>query len=60
MQHHSIWGFIDQMTNTTHFLVKTIHSVEDYDKLYLKNVFRFHGVIVLIILDKGAHLTTLC
>ncbi|WMV59461.1 hypothetical protein MTR67_052846 [Solanum verrucosum] len=57
-QHDSIWVIVDRMTKSTHFLpVKTTHSAEDYAKLYLQEVVRLHGVLVLIISDRGAQFT---
>ncbi|KAH0722658.1 hypothetical protein KY290_005316 [Solanum tuberosum] len=57
-QHDSIWVIVDRMTKSSHFLpVKTTHSVEDYAKLYLQEVVRLHGVLVSIILDRGAQFT---
>ncbi|KAH0706733.1 hypothetical protein KY289_011809 [Solanum tuberosum] len=57
-QHDSIWVIVDRMTKSAHFLlIKTTHSAEDYAKLYLQEVVRFHGVPVSIISDRGAQFT---
>ncbi|WMV07716.1 hypothetical protein MTR67_001101 [Solanum verrucosum] len=38
-QHDSIWVIVDKMTKSAHFLpVKTIHSAEDYARLYIQEV----------------------
>ena len=47
-QHDSIWVIVDRMTKSAHFLlVKTTHTAEDYAKLYLQEVVRLHGVLVM-------------
>ena len=57
-QHDSIWVTVDKKTKQSHFLlVKTTHSAEDYANLYILEVVRVHGVIVLIISDRGAQFT---
>ena len=44
-QHDSIWVIVDRMTKSSHFLaVKTTYSAEDYAKLYLTEIVRFHRV----------------
>ncbi|WMV33290.1 hypothetical protein MTR67_026675 [Solanum verrucosum] len=41
------------MTKSAHFLpVKTTHSIEDYNNLYLQEVVRLHGVPASIISDR--------
>ena len=49
------WVIVDKMTKSAHFLpVETTYSAKDYEKLYLQEVVRLHGVTVSIILDRGA------
>ena len=58
-QHDFIWVIVDKMTKSAHFLpVKTTYSPEDYDKLYLQEVVRLHGVSISVISDRGAQFTT--
>ena len=58
-QNDSIWVTVDKITKSTHFLsVKTTHLVEDYAKLYFQEVARLYGVLVSIIFDRDAQLTT--
>ena len=43
-QHDSIWIIVYRLKKSTHFLpVKVTYSAEDYAKLYLKEIMRFHG-----------------
>ena len=54
-QHDSIWVIVDRIKKSTHFLsVMTTYPAEDYDKLYIQEVIRIHGVLVSIISDRGA------
>ncbi|WMV18661.1 hypothetical protein MTR67_012046 [Solanum verrucosum] len=52
-QHDSIWVIIGRMTKSAHFLpVKVSFSVEDYAKLYIKEIVKSHGVPLSIISDR--------
>ena len=56
----SIWVIVDRMTKSTYFLpVKTIDPVKKLAKLYLKEIIRFHGVPVSIVLDQDARFTSM-
>ena len=53
-----IWVIVDRITKSTHFLpVKTTNSIEDYENIYIQEVVRLYGIVVLIILDRGAQFT---
>lgn len=53
-QHDSIWIIMDKITKSAHFiLVHTSYSSKDYAKLYLRELVRFYGVPLSIILDRG-------
>ena len=55
----SIWVIVDRLTKSTHFLpVRSDYTVEEYAKLYLKEIVRLHGVPISIISDRGAQFTT--
>ncbi|XP_049405070.1 uncharacterized protein LOC125868479 [Solanum stenotomum] len=46
----SIWIIVDRLTKSAHFLpVKTNYTAEEYAKLYIKEIFRLHGVPISII-----------
>ncbi|XP_019234434.1 PREDICTED: transcription factor PCF7-like [Nicotiana attenuata] len=54
----SIWVIVDRLTKSAHFLpVRSTYTVEDYAKLYIKEIVRLHGVPVSIISDRGAQFT---
>ncbi|WMV18729.1 hypothetical protein MTR67_012114 [Solanum verrucosum] len=47
------------MTKSAHFLpVKNTYSAEDYDRLYIQEIVRLHGVPVFIISDRSSQFTT--
>ena len=49
-QHDSIGVIVDRITKPSHFLaVKTKFSAEDYAKLYINKIVRFHRVPLSII-----------
>ncbi|WMV37845.1 hypothetical protein MTR67_031230 [Solanum verrucosum] len=57
-QYDSIWVIIDRMTKLVHFIpIKVSYSVEDYAKLYLKEIVRLHRVPLSIISDGGTQFT---
>ena len=54
IQHDSIRVIVDNMTKFSHFMaVKITDLVEDYDKLYINDIVRLHGVPLSIISNKG-------
>ncbi|XP_047263656.1 uncharacterized protein LOC124896172 [Capsicum annuum] len=54
----SIWFIVDRMTKSAHFLpLRTTYFAEDYDKLFLQEVLKLHGVTFLIISDHGTQLS---
>ncbi|XP_049378370.1 uncharacterized protein LOC125843200 [Solanum stenotomum] len=54
----SIWVNVDRLTKSAHFLtVKTTYTVEEYARLFIKEIVRLHGVPISIISDRGAQFT---
>ena len=54
----SIWVIVDRLTKSAHFLpVRTTYTVEEYAKLYIKEIVRLHGVPISIISDRGTQFT---
>ncbi|KAH0689166.1 hypothetical protein KY289_016524 [Solanum tuberosum] len=53
--HDSIWVIVDKVTKSSHFLaVKATNLAEDYTKLYINEIVKFHGVLLSIISDRGS------
>ena len=58
-QHDSIWVIVDRLTKFEHFLqVQVTYSAENYAKLYIKDIVKFHGVPLSIISDRGTQFTS--
>ncbi|WMV09043.1 hypothetical protein MTR67_002428 [Solanum verrucosum] len=58
-QHDSIWVIVYSITKSSRFLaVKTTDSAEDYAKLNINEIVRFHGVPLSIISDRGPQFTS--
>ncbi|WMV37381.1 hypothetical protein MTR67_030766 [Solanum verrucosum] len=58
-QHDLIGVIVDRMTKSTQFIpIKISYLVEDYAKLYLREMVRLHGVPLSIIFDHGTQLTS--
>ena len=58
-QHDSVWFIVDRITKLAYFLpVRTSYSVEDYDKLYIRELVRLHGVPLSVISDRGTQFTS--
>ncbi|KAH0654413.1 hypothetical protein KY289_032091 [Solanum tuberosum] len=58
-QQVTIWVIVDRVTKFAHFMVvKTTDSVEDYAKIYINDIVRFHGVPLSIISNRGPQFTS--
>ena len=58
-QHDSIWVIVYILTNSTHFIpVKSTYRAEDYARLYIDEIVRWHGILLSIISDRGAQFTS--
>ncbi|KAM6555529.1 hypothetical protein CsatB_002548 [Cannabis sativa] len=54
----SIWVVVDRFTKPAHFLpVKTTFTVDQYAKLYVKEIVRLHGALKFIIWDRDLKFT---
>ncbi|KAF3629492.1 putative ribonuclease H protein-like [Capsicum annuum] len=53
--HDSIWVVVDRLMKSAHFLL--VHSSyidEDYDRIYIQELVRLHGISLAIISDRGS------
>ena len=58
-KHDSIWAIVDRLDKSAHFIhVKSTYRAEDYVRLYIDDIVRWHGIPLSIILDRGAQLTS--
>ena len=49
----SIWVIVDRMTKSAYFiLVKSTYMAEDYAKVFIDEILRWHEIILSIISDR--------
>ena len=52
-RHDAVWVIVDQLTKSAHFLVvRMTFTLEEFCWLYIREIFRLHGVPVSIVLDR--------
>ena len=52
-RHDAIWVIVDRLTKSTHFLaVRMTFTLEEFCRLYIREIVRLHGVPVSIVLDR--------
>jgi hypothetical protein len=51
----SIWVIMDRLTKSAHFIpVNTTYKVQKYAEIYIARVLWLHGVLKMIISDRGS------
>ena len=51
-RHDAVWAIVDRFTKSTHFLlVRMTFTVEEFCRLYIREIVHLHGVLVSIVLD---------
>ena len=51
-KHDAVWVIVDRLTKSAHFLVmRMTFTLEEFYKLYKREIVRLHGVAVSIVLD---------
>ena len=54
----SVWVVVDRLTKSSHFLpVRIDYSLDNLAELYIKEIFRLHGIPLSIISDRDPRLT---
>jgi hypothetical protein len=57
----SIWVIVDRLSKSVHFLpVNTNYKVQKYAEIYIAHVLCLHGVLKMIIFDRGSQFVTRC
>ena len=52
-KHDAVWVIVDQLTKSTHFLaVRMTFTLEEFGRLYIREIFLLHGVPVSIVSDR--------
>ena len=58
-KHDAVWVIVDRLTKSTHFLVvRMTFTLEEFCKLYIREIVWLHGVPVSIISDRDPRFTT--
>ena len=54
-----VWVIVDRLTESTHFLVvRMTFTLEEFYSLYVREIVRLHGVLVLIVSDRDSRFMT--
>ena len=58
-RHDAVWVIVDRLTKSTHFLtVRMTFTLEEFCRLYIREIVRLHGVPVSIVSDRDPKFTT--
>ena len=57
--HNAVWVIVDRLTKSAHFLaVQMTFTLEEFYRLYIREIVRLHRVIVSIVLNRHSRFTT--
>ena len=57
-KHDAIWVIMDRLTKSAHFLaVRMTFTMEEFYRLYIREIVWLHGVLVSIVLDRDPRFT---
>ena len=57
--HDVVWVIVDRLTKLAHFLIVWMtFTLEEFGRLYIREIVRLHGVSVYIVLDRDPRFTT--
>ena len=57
-KHDAVWVIVDRLTNSAHFLAMWItFTLEEFYRLYIREIVRLHGVQVSIVSDQDPRFT---
>ena len=57
-RHDAVWVIVDRLTKLAHFLaVRMTFTLEEFCKLYIREIVRLHGVPVSIVSDRDPKFT---
>src|SRR5713226_7379913 len=58
-QHDSIMVVVDKLTKAAHFIpVKSTHKTDDIAKIFMKEIFKLHGLLKVIVSDRDVKFTS--
>ena len=57
-KHNTMWVIVDRLTKSVHFLaVQMTFTLEEFYRLYIREIVRFHGVPISLVLDQDPRFT---
>ena len=57
-RHDAVWVIVDRLTKSAHFLVvRMTFTLEEFYRLYIREIVRLHGVVVSIVSDRDPRFT---
>ena len=57
--HDAMWVIVNRLTKSTHFLdVRMTFTLEEFCRLYIREIVRLHGVLLSIVSDWDPRFTT--
>ena len=57
-EHDTMWVIVDRLTKSTHFLVvRMTFTLEEFCRLYIREIVRLHGLLVSIVSDRDPRFT---
>ena len=58
-QHDSIMAMVDKLTKAEHFiLVKSMHKTDDIAKIFMKDIFKLHGLPKAVVSHQDVKFTS--
>ena len=58
-QHDSIMVVVDKLTKVAHFIpVKSTHKTDDIANIFMKEIFKLHGLLKAIVSDRDVKFTS--
>ena len=59
-KHDALWVIVDRLTKSAHFLaMRMTFTLEEFYRLYIREIVRLHGVPVFIVSNKDPRFTEL-
>ena len=57
-KHDAVWVIVDRLTKSAHFLaVPMTFTLKEFCRFYIREIVRFHGVLVSIVSDRDPRFT---
>ena len=57
-RHDAVWVIVDRLTKSAHFLaLQMTFTLEEFCRLYIREIVQLHGVLVSIVLDRDPKFT---